>query len=451
MQDLYLVGISCAGIALSVWMIAQKGFHPFYGLICAAFLIGVAGGTSPLKVVAEIEKGFGDILGGTGLVVTLGLALGAILQMSGGAHALANTVFGYMPGKRAPYGAMIVSLILGLPLFFETGVVLLMPIIAAGLTIRATDERQKLTVMLSALATLSVLHALLPPHPGPLIAARELGASVGQVLFLGLILAVPAALISGPFLAKYTTRYVSQTNPPLLIPPVATLLSAWRPGIVLMIPVLLIAAGSVLRGATKAVGEQEPSLGLNILLALSAPPIALLLAIVISLFILFPKALREKDTQEAIWKDAVIASAGIILAIGAGGALKQVLIGIGLPDMFGRLAATDFMSPLIVAWLVAAAIRVATGSATVATITAAGVMGAAVRQSGIDPAWFVLAIGAGSVFLSHVNDPGFWLVKGYLGTSTVDTFKLWSTLETVLSIVALLLILALFYLIKVFI
>ena len=450
MSDLYLVAVSSAGIALSVWMIAWKGFHPFYALICAAFLIGIAGGTAPHAVIENIQKGFGDILGGTGLVVTLGLALGAILQSSGGAHALANAVFGRMPGKRAPYGAMIVSLILGLPLFFETGVVLLMPIIAAGLSMKATDQRQKLTVMLSALATLSVLHALLPPHPGPLIAARELGASVGQVLVLGLLLAVPVALISGPLLAKYTTRFVHNSTPPLLAPPMVTIVSAWRPAIALLIPVVLIAAGSLLREASPGMTASEGSATMNIVMALSAPPIALMLAIVISLFVLYPRALREKDAQEAVWRDAVAASAGIVLAIGAGGSLKQVLIGIGLPDLFGRLAATEFISPLVVAWLVAAAIRVATGSATVATITAAGVMGAAVRQSGIDPAWFVLAIGAGSVFLSHVNDPGFWLVKGYLGTSTVDTFKLWSTLETVLSIVGLLLVLVLYALTRIF-
>jgi gluconate:H+ symporter, GntP family len=450
MQDMYVIAISCAGIALSVWMIARKGFHPFFGLICAAFLIGVAGGRSPLDVVGDIQKGFGNILSGTGLVVTLGLALGAILQLSGGAHALAHAIFGRTPGKRAPYGAMIVSLVLGLPLFFETGVVLLMPIIAAGLAINVTDQRQKLTIMLSSLATLSVLHALLPPHPGPLIAAHELGASVGHVLLLGLILAVPAAILSGPMLAKYTTRYVQHATPPLLAPPVATISSAWRPGIVLLLPVVLIAVGSFLRGTTPGGKDQGLSTAMNLLLALSDPPIALILAIVLSLFMLFPKALAEKNTQEEIWRDAVTASGGIILAIGAGGSLKQVLVGIGLPDLFGRLSAMEFASPLLVAWLVAAAIRVATGSATVATITAAGVMQAVVQQSGIDPAWFVLVIGAGSVFLSHVNDPGFWLVKGYLGTSTIDTMKLWSTLETVLSIVSLVLILALYYLIRLF-
>jgi gluconate:H+ symporter, GntP family len=450
-HDFYLAAVSCAGIALSVWMIAKKGFHPFYGLICAALLIGVLGGTAPLKVMKEIEKGFGDILSGTGLVVTLGFALGAILQLSGGAVSLANAIFGRLSGKAAPYGAMITALIVGLPLFFETGVVLLMPIIAAGLAAKMTDERQKLVVMLSTLATLSVLHALLPPHPGPLIAARELGASVGLTLILGLIIAVPVALISGPILAKYTTRFVKTATPPLLPPMDSSPIAAWRPLIVLLIPIVLIASGSVLRAMFQGIAEQETSVGISVLLALSTPPIALILAIVVSLVLLFPKALREKETQEAVWRDAVGASAGIVLAIGAGGSLKQVLIGIGLPDMFGRLAALDFMSPLFVAWLVAAAIRVATGSATVATITAAGVMGTVVQQSGIDPAWFVLAIGSGSVFLSHVNDPGFWLVKGYLGTSTVDTFKLWSTLETVLSIVGLVLILALYTLTRLFI
>ncbi len=444
MQDAYLIGISSAGIALSVWMIARKGFHPFFSLICAAFLIGVLAGRAPAQVVQDIEHGFGGILGGTGLVVTLGLALGAILQFSGGAQALAGAVFHRFGRDKASYAAMAISLILGLPLFFETGVVLLMPIIAAGLALQADDQRLRLTVMMSSLATLSVLHALLPPHPGPLIASRELGASLGVVMPIGLLVAIPAALIAGPLLARYVTPLVGETAPPLMVAPMAVQSSPWRAAFVLLFPVILIALGPVVEHQAAAASGAVP-IWFNLAQAAVNPVVALLLAIVLALFLLFPQALAEKGLQEAVWNDAVKGALGIIFAIGAGGALKQVLVEIGLPDLFGRLATLAYMPPLLVAWLVAAAIRVATGSATVATITAAGVMHTVVMQSGIDPAWFVLAIGCGSVFLSHVNDPGFWLVKGYLGTSTLDTMKLWSTLETVLSIVGLALILVLYY------
>ena len=428
-SDLWLIGASCGGIALAIWLIARVGLHPFIGLLIGGLGVGLVAGMAPDKLVLALEKGFGDILRGTGLVVALGLGLGAILQISGGAKALASAVLARTGDHYASLGALAAAMLIGMPLFFETGTVLLLPIIAAGLADRGHDGAFRLKVMLSALAGLSVLHALMPPHPGPLIAVRELGADPARTMLFGLIAAVPVALMSGPLLARFTTRGVVTESVGLIEPDSSLSAPVWRTLVVLLLPVGLIASGAVVR-----MGGGAPSAWIALL---SEPAIALLLANLAGLLLLLGQDLWRKSLQDVIWREAMLPAGGILLGIGAGGALKQVLVEIGLPDLFARLAAQGMLSPLLMAWLVAAAIRLATGSATVATITASAIMAGVAAHQAVDPALLVLAIGSGSVIFSHVNDPGFWLVKAYLGTSTRDTFRTWSLLETAISVTGL--------------
>lgn len=427
--DLWLLGISVGGIALAILLIARLGLHPFVGLLAGAFAIGLAAQLPPDKLAQTIEKGFGDILRGTGMVVALGLGLGAMLQISGGARALARSVLDRTGDRYASLGGMAAALLIGMPLFFETGTVLLLPIIAAGMAGRGQSATLRLKVMLSTLAGLSVLHALMPPHPGPLIAVRELGADPARTMLLGLIAAVPTALIAGPLLARITTRGVMSENLPLIEPDEGLATPAWRALVVLLLPVGLIAAGALMRMGG---GDVSPGVAL-----VSDPVVALLIANGAGLVLLLGPRVADRSLQDMIWREAMLPAGGILLGIGAGGALKQVLVDIGLPAMFGRLAQAHFVGPVVMAWLVAAAIRVATGSATVATITASAIMAGVMGTNPVDPSLIVLAIGAGSVFFSHVNDPGFWLVRAYLGTSTRDTFRTWSMLESAISVVGL--------------
>ncbi|MBB3957015.1 GntP family permease [Novosphingobium sediminicola] len=427
--DIWLLGISIGGIALAILLIARLGLHPFLGLLSGALATGLAAQLPPDKLAQTIEKGFGDILRGTGMVVALGLGLGAMLQISGGARALAKAVLDRTGDRYATLGGLVAALLIGMPLFFETGTVLLLPIIAAGMADRAQSGSLRLRVMLSTLAGLSVLHALMPPHPGPLIAVRELGADPARTMLLGLIAAVPTALIAGPLLARITTRGVMTENLPLIEPDEGLATPAWRALIVLLLPVGLIAAGALMRMGG---GELPPAVAL-----VSDPVVALLIANGAGLALLLGPRMADRTLQDMIWREAMLPAGGILLGIGAGGALKQVLVDIGLPALFGRLAQANFVGPVVMAWLVAAAIRVATGSATVATITASAIMAGVVGGHQIDPSLIVMAIGAGSVFFSHVNDPGFWLVKAYLGTSTRDTFRTWSMLESAISVVGL--------------
>ncbi|AUW60422.1 gluconate permease [Sphingobium sp. SCG-1] len=440
-EDYRLVLSAVCGIALSIFLIIRSRLHPFVGLLCGAFTVGLLSGL-PMKETAQaVEKGAGAILGGTGLVVALGLGLGAMLQLSDGAGGLARAALRWSGARGAPWASLLTALVIGLPLFFETGLVLLLPIVAsaaAALPKGGDEDAAKLRLMLPALAGLSVVHALVPPHPGPLLAINALNANLGLTLLYGLMVGIPTAIIAGPLLARFTAPGV-KLSPPLLDPikvDVATP-AVWRALVAVLLPVVLITAGQAVTLLPKPVALQLGWIGW-----ISDPVVALLVATLVALPLLFGRRIADSTIQNAIWKEAMGPAGSIILAIGAGGALKQVLVTAGLSDMLVRLAAGGAVSPLLLAWGVSVCIRLATGSATVATITTAGVMQGLVATSGVSPEWMVLAIGAGSLFFSHVNDPGFWLVKSYLGTDMPGTFKTWSIMETVVAVVGLLLVLA---------
>lgn len=442
-DEIRLIGAACAGIALSIVLIVKGRLHPFVGLLCGAFLVGPLAGLTVANTAESVEEGAGSILGGTGLVVALGLSLGAMLQISNGAAALAHAALRFTNDRTGPWVSLGVALVIGLPLFFETGLVLLLPIVAAvavnmvGADGKPSTDEAKLQLLLPALTGLSIAHALIPPHPGPLLAVDALGANLALTLFYGMLVAIPTGIISGPLLARVISRGVTlelpefeQSRSRVATPSKAAALT------VVLMPVVLIALGQIVAMMPQPLAGHLSWLG-----AASDPVLALLIANLAALPLLFGRRVRDADLQDSIWSEAVMPAGAILLAIGAGGALKQVLVSAGLSDLLARLATVEGLSPLLLAWGIAVGIRLATGSATVATITTAGVVPGLVAASGVSAEWVVLAIGCGSVFFSHVNDPGFWLVRGYLGTSTTDTFKTWSVLETVISVVGLVFVL----------
>jgi len=433
-----------AGITLAIVMIVRGRLHPFIALLCGAFAVGLLAGLPLADTAKAVQKGVGDIVGGTGLVVALGLSLGAMLHLSGAAASLAAGALRLTGPKAAPWATLGIAIIIGLPLFFETGLVLLLPIVVAAAKAMPDDgdrDAAKLRLIMPALAGLGVVHALVPPHPGPLLAVEALGASLGLTMLYGIIIAIPIAILAGPVLARFTTRGVKLVEPVLsdhaldLAPP-ARAVSLF----IVLLPIVLIAAGEL--------GKLVPGLKDAVWLAAASNPVlALLVTNLVALPLLFGRRLSEAAIQDAVWFETMGAAGAILLAIGAGGALKQVLVSAGLSDLLARVVMMYAISPLLLGWLVAVGIRLAAGSATVATITAVGVMPGVVAASGVSPELVVLAIGAGSVFFSHVNDPGFWLVKGYVGTSTADTFRTWSMLETVISVAGLGAVVALSYIV----
>lgn len=441
-DDVRLIGAALAGILLAVLMIVRGRLHPFIGLLCGAFTVGLLAGLPLADTAKAVQKGVGDIIGGTGLVVALGLSLGAMLHLSGAAATLARGALRLTGARAAPWATLGIAIVIGLPLFFETGLVLLLPIVVAAAEAMAgpddaDTDAAKLRLIMPALAGLGVVHALVPPHPGPLLAVEALGANLGLTMVYGILIAIPTAILAGPVLARFVTPGVRLT-PPILHDHRLTIPTPGR-GLslsIVLLPVVSIAIGEL--------GQMIPGAkGTAWLVAASNPVIALLVTNLLALPALFGRRLREAAIQEAVWHETMAAAGAILLAIGAGGALKQVLVSAGLSDLLARLVLMYAISPLLLGWLVAVAIRLAAGSATVATITAVGIMPGVVAGSGVSPELVVLAIGAGSVFFSHVNDPGFWLVKSYVGTSTADTFRTWSLLETVISVVGLILVVAL--------
>jgi GntP family gluconate:H+ symporter len=439
MTELQILGAAVAGIGLSIWLIVKVGVHPFLALLCGAFILGCLAGLGPHDSIIAMQAGFADVLGGTGPVIALGLILGAILQHSGAARALAGAALRVVGERYATWGSLGAAMLIGLPLFFETGVVLLLPIVAAA-AVKPSGSRGNrdlgLEIMLGALAGLSVLHALLPPHPGPLLAVHELGASVGRTMLYGGLVAIPTAILAGPIFARYASPHVKATRPILDVEPSATPPPITAALIVVLLPVALISANAGV-GALGHLGDGH----WGWIIELGNPIAALVITIGVAFVILFPPEAKTAQTRASIWREAMTPAGSVLLSIGAGGALKQVLIAAGLSRVLSHLAGEGFVSPIVMAWTIAALIRLGTGSATVATITAAGVMPSIVASTGASPEWVAIAIGAGSVFFSHVNDAGFWLVKSYLGTSTKDTFKTWSLLETIISVAALLIVL----------
>ncbi|RZF66246.1 gluconate permease [Sphingomonas populi] len=441
-EDWRLVIAAIAGIILSVVLIVRVRLHPFIGLLCGAFAVGLFAGLPLVDTGKAVQKGVGDIIGGTGLVVALGLSLGAMLHLSGAAASLATSALRLTGVRAAPWATLGVAIIIGLPLFFETGLVLLLPIVVAAaeaMPHQKDNDAAKLRLIMPALAGLGVVHALVPPHPGPLLAVEALHASLGLTMLYGILIAIPVAVLAGPLLARVvapgvrlTPTVLSDHTLDLTPPPRAISL------LIVVLPVLLIAIGEL--------GQLIPPVAGSALLAAARNPVLVLLVTnLLALPLLFGRRLAEATVQDAVWHETMASAGAILLAIGAGGALKQVLVTAGLSDLLARLVLAYPVSPLLLGWLVAVAIRLAAGSATVATITAVGIMPGVVAASGVSPELTVLAIGAGSVFFSHVNDPGFWLVKSYVGTSTPDTFRTWSMVETVISVAGLAGVFALSY------
>lgn len=441
-HDTRLVVCAAAGIALVVLLTAALKTHPFLALIAGSLLVAFAAAVPVDKILPAFETGVGSVLGDVGVIVALGAMLGKLLVDSGGADRLVGALTDRVGPRYAPWAMLLGAMIVGLPMFFETALVLLMPIIY--LAWRRTGG-SILRVGIPALAGISILHGLIPPHPGPLIAVDALHANVGETLALGVLVAIPTAAIAGPLFGGWLARRVQPTPPERLldqyttrgadrdgaVPSVATTLA------VILLPVALMLARTVVDVTTDKHAQAH-----RIADFVGDPIIALCAALAAAL-VLFR---FERVRAGAVLADSLAPIAGILLIIGAGGGFKQVLITTGIADSIGKAAHESHLSLLLLAWIVAVSIRVATGSATVATVTASGIIApiaADPASAHVSAPLLALAVGSGSLFFSHVNDAGFWLVKEFFGMDVKQTFKSWSAMETILSCVAIVLILAL--------
>ncbi|MET8832824.1 SLC13 family permease [Micromonospora sp. NPDC004540] len=474
-----LVIAALLGIAAVVVLIAWGKVHPFLALILGAAVLGVVAGVSADKIVTSFSGGVGSTVGGVGLLIALGAMIGGLLAESGGADSIVERVVGRVSGGALPWAMAGVAALIGLPLFFEVGVVLLVPIV---LLVSRRVDVPLMKIGIPALAGLSVLHGLVPPHPGPLVAIDALGANLGQTLALGLLVAIPTVIIAGPVFGNFIARYVPATAPEALLPTRRPLAvggdrrptrpgegrldadgdlvteddlvnpGAGRPGAPIEEPVgprarrepaLWAAVVTVLLPVVlmllRAIGEltlAEDTAGRKALDIVGTPIVALLAGVIFAMIFLGYGTGFSRNQVSGFLGGSLPAIAGILLIVAAGGGFKQVLVDAGVGNLVADASEGANLSPLLLGWLVAVGIRVATGSATVATITAAGIVSPlAATLQGPEVALLALAIGCGSLFFSHVNDAGFWLVKEYFGLTVGQTIKSWSVMETIISVV----------------
>jgi GntP family gluconate:H+ symporter len=452
-HDTQVLIVAAIGIALLVLLIVWLKLHAFIALTIGALFVGVGSGIPLEKITASYETGVGGVLGYVGVLIALGAMLGKLLADSGGADIIVDRL---LKGSRAslPWKMALVAGIIGIPMFFEIGLVLLIPVVMLAVH-RSTGPAMRLGI--PALAGLSVLHGFIPPHPGPLAAIAILHADVGVTLALGLLIAIPTVIVGGPLFGMLAARMVpigaagaglavtgsagnaaaagtavavddadarSQRRPSFGI----TLLTLLSP-IVLM---LLKAASDIWLGKDSALRHLLDFIG--------DPVFALLVAVLLAMVTFGTAVGFSMPVLGKKLGKSLLPVVGVMLIVGAGGGFKQALVDGGTGAAIAKIALATGLSTLVLGWIVAVLIRLATGSATVATVTAAGIVAPlAANLPSTHLSLVVLSIGAGSLFFSHVNDAGFWLVKEYFGLTIGQTIKSWSFMETVLAVMGLIL------------
>jgi GntP family gluconate:H+ symporter len=476
-HDIQVLIVAAVGIAIVVLLIVFLKMHAFIALTIGALFVGIGSGIALDKVTASYETGVGGVLGYVGVLIALGAMLGKLLADSGGADKVVDTLLRGRPAT-LPWKMALIAFIIGIPMFFEIGLVLLIPVVMLAVH-RSKGPAMRLGI--PALAGLSVLHGFVPPHPGPLAAIAILHANVGLTLALGLLIAIPTVAVAGPLFGILAARMVpigaagaglavtvgstgetmaagvgsggtvrtmapvgatgagssgtgaaqdpDATRSPTFAWTLITLLS---PLVLMLIKAaadIWIAKGAALRPALDFIGD---------------PVVALLIAVLLAMVTFGTTVGFSASVLAKKIGASLLPIVGVMLIVGAGGGFKQALVDGGTGAAIAKIALAAGLSTLLLGWIVAVLIRLSTGSATVATVTAAGII--APLAAGLSPthlALVVLAIGAGSLFFSHVNDAGFWLVKEYFGMTVGQTIKTWSLMETIISVMGLVLTLLL--------
>jgi len=464
-----LVLAALLGIAVIVVLITTFKLHPFLSLTIGSISVGALAGMQLKDTLTSFGAGVGSTVAGVGTLIALGAMFGRLLADSGGADQIVDTIIRRATTRTLPWAMALVGALIGLPMFFEIGLVLLIPVI---LLVSRRSGLPLLKIGIPALAGLSVMHGLVPPHPGPLVAIAALNANLGVTMALGVLVAIPVVVLAGPVLARYVARWVPVAAPALFVTSGAPASAAVRGGgrasgsagagtsvetvateaeVVTRRPSFATTLSTVLLPVVLMMGKALVDIFLpdtnSVRVALDfigTPLVALLLAVLVAMFTFGVGSGMDRKEIASSLEKSLPPIAGILLIVGAGGGFKQTLIDTGIGGVLAKAIAGSSVSPLILAWVVAVLIRLATGSATVATVTASGILApVALTLSTGETSLLVLAIGSGSLFFSHVNDAGFWLVKEYFGMTVGETIRSWSVMETVISVAGLVLVLLL--------
>lgn len=434
--------IVAIGILALLLLIMGLKLNTFVSLIIVSFGVALALGMPLDVIVKTIEAGLGGTLGHLALIFGLGAMLGKLIADSGGAQRIAMTLVNKFGEKNIQWAVVAASFIIGVALFFEVGLVLLIPIVFA------ISKELKISILYLGIpmtAALSVTHGFLPPHPGPTVIAGEYGANIGEVLLYGFIIAIPTVFLAGPVFTKLAKKLVpesfNKTGNIASLGEQKTFKLEETPGFgvsvfTALLPVILMSIATIITLLQKTLGFEDNSLLMGIRFIGEAGT-AMLISLLVAIYTM---GLARKIPIKTVMDSCTTAISHIgmmLLIIGGGGAFKQVLIDGGVGDYVAELFKGTSLSPILLAWIIAAILRISLGSATVAALTTAGLVIPMLGQTDVNLALVVLATGAGSLIASHVNDAGFWMFKEYFGLSMKETFATWTLLETIISVAGL--------------
>lgn len=425
--------IILASIVGLILLISRLKVDAFISFIIVSLAAGVALGIPLHEVPAVVNRGVGSIMEGLTLIIIFGAMLGKLVAESGAAGRIASVMVGAFGTKRIQWGLMLTGFAVGIPLFYNIGFVLLVPII---FSVAFRYKFPPVYIGLPMLASLSVAHGFLPPHPSPVALVAQFGANMGLTLIYGLIVAIPAIIVAGPIFSQTLKRI--QSGPVALFSADEAEAPRPQPGTLnsflsATLPVFLL----ILFALPEQLGGGLPPAWSELAAFAGSPTVVMLLAILIAAYTLGLRQGRTMKQVMDIFAEAVREIAGILLIIAGSGVFKQVMEHSGVSHQLADLLSQLPIHPLVLGWMMAAVIRALIGSATVAALTAASVLIPLVGESGADPNLMVLAVGAGSLMFSHVNDSGFWMFKEYFNISLSDTLRSWSMMEIIVSVVGI--------------
>jgi gluconate transporter len=415
----YLVTVTLGAIALLLALILVARLHAFLSLFISAMVLGIAAGMQPAQILKSLQSGAGDALSFIAIVIGLGAMIGRFVEHSGGGRALADWLLAKFGRDRANWAVLTAAFLVGLPVFFEVGFIILAPLVWS---LARESKRSLLLYGMPLSAAMTILHSLVPPHPAPSVAAQLLGADIGRTILYGTALSIPLMILGGIVYGGWIARRISPPLPAVAAKPedagqgappsVPTII------VLLLLPVLLILLSTVMKHpATEFLGH---------------PFTALLITALAAMLLLGTRRGLNREQVTKLATDSLGPVATLLLIIAGGGAFKQVIVDCGVAPYAGNLLASSHISPLLVCFITSAGLRAAQGSATVAIVTAAGILAPLMKQvGGYSPEMLTLAVCCGGTSLGHVNDAGFWLVKEYLGMTVTETLRSWTVMKVI--------------------
>jgi len=437
-HTIYLLIITTLSILLLLVLVMKLKVHAFISLLLASTFVGLASGMPFLELIANLQKGMGDILGFITIVVGLGAILGKLLEVSGGAETLAHFIIKGFGEKRTTWALMLTGFIVSIPVFLDVGFIILIPLIYA---LTKKSGISLLHYAIPLLAGMAVTHAFIPPTPGPVAVAEILNANLGWMIVFGVVVGLPCSIIAGPIFGSYISKRIFVPVPQHIefaaneeTPKKSDFIMI---AFVITLPLVLILLSTTSGMLVGMDYFDADNFTVNLLQFIGHPFMALTIATLIaSYFLGFKKGFKAKQLLE--FSDKALAPAGLIIVItGAGGMFKQILVESGAGEALAQVFIDYNVAPIVMAYVIAVVIRVIQGSATVAMVTAAGMISPVLmgmEYSEPMKALIGIAIASGSCILSHVNDSGFWLVKKYLDISEKQTLQTWTVMETIISV-----------------